>query len=71
MEPDPIDDAALLHDAQSHARKLAVALAADEAELARPSTSITPGQLTEGRAALAELLAAVSHVPDSLDHASQ
>jgi len=70
MVPDPEDDAKLMRDAREHARKLAVALAADEADLARPSTSLTPQQLTEGRAALAELLAAVSHVADSLDHAS-
>jgi hypothetical protein len=70
MEPDPVDDAELMHDAREHARKLAVALAADQAELARPSAAIPPPQLDEGRAALAELLAAVSHVADSLDPAS-
>ena len=70
VEPDPVDDAMLMRDAREHARKLAVALAADEADLARPSASLTPQQLDEGRAALAELLAAVSHVTESLDHAS-
>lgn len=67
MEPNPSDDARLLRDARDHAHKLAVALAADEASLAQPSPSVAPEQLSAGRAALAELIAAVSHLADSLD----
>jgi hypothetical protein len=56
-----------MRDAGEHARKLAVALAADQASLAAPSTALAPEQFTEGRAALAELLAAVSDLTDSLE----
>ena len=67
MEPNPSDDAELLPAAGDHARKLAVALAADEASLAGTWPAVAPAQLNEGRAALAELLAAVSHLADSID----
>ena len=60
MDPDPSDDAELLRAARDHAQKLTVALAADEASLSQP-------HLGEGRAALAELIAALSNLTDSID----
>ena len=59
MERDPSEDE-MLRTARDHARKLAVALAADEKSLIDP-------KYAEGRAALAELIAAVSGLANSIE----
>ena len=71
VDPNPTDDARLLREARDHARTLATALAGDEADLAQPWPAVAPEQLAEGRAALAEMRAAVSQLADSLDRATQ